>query len=419
MSLSAYRSSLGTSSVTDSAISIVNTSGTSSTTPAVAVSDENSWVVSYWSEKSSTDGIIFTLPGDVTQRGAAAGTGSGKTSGVVADSNGPVAIGTSAGKVATVNPAISRSVTYSVVVSPGVVADPLPNQAPDAVFTVDCVGLACTANAGGSSDPDGDALTYNWNWGDGTPDTAGVNGSHTYATAGTRTVTLTVSDGELQDSTTRDAVTTAPPSNQAPDAVFTIDCVDLACTANASGSSDPNGDALTYNWNWGDGTPDTAGVNGSHTYATAGTRQRDADRERRPAPGLRDPECRDHGSQPGPRRGVHHRLCGPCVHHQRQRLLRSRQRPADLHLELGRRHPRHGRCERRSHLRHGGDPHHDADRQRRRAPGLHDPECRDHGSARRWASSAWSASTTPPATAATTAPRSPRPSCPATPWCSS
>ena len=34
MSLSAYRSSLGTSSVTDSAISIVNTSGTSSTTPA-------------------------------------------------------------------------------------------------------------------------------------------------------------------------------------------------------------------------------------------------------------------------------------------------------------------------------------------------------------------------------------------------
>ena len=162
------------------------------------MSDENSWVVSYWSEKSSTDGIVFTLPADVTQRGAATGTGSGKTSGVVADSNGPVAIGTAAGKVATVNAAISRSVTYSVAVSPGDVADPPANQAPDAVFTIDCVGLACTTNAVGSSDPDGDALTYNWNWGDGTPDTAGVNGSHTYATAGNRTVTLTVSDGELR-----------------------------------------------------------------------------------------------------------------------------------------------------------------------------------------------------------------------------
>ncbi len=272
MSVSAYRSSLGTSSVTDSAISIVNTSGTSSTTPDVAVSDENSWVVSYWSEKSSTDGIVFTLPAGVTQRGAATSTGSGKTSGVVADSNGPVAIGTAAGKVATVNSAISRSVTYSVAVSPGAVADPPTNQAPDAVFTIDCVGLACTTNGVGSSDPDGDALTYTWNWGDGTPDTAGVNGSHTYATAGNRTVTLTVSDGELQDDTTRDAVTTAPPSNQAPNAAFTIDCVDLACTTNGVGSSDPNGDALTYTWNWGDGTPDTAGVNGSHTYATAGNR---------------------------------------------------------------------------------------------------------------------------------------------------
>ena len=175
---------LATASVTDSAISVVDTSGTTLTTPAVAVTDENSWVVSNWSEKSSTDGITFTLPGDVTQRGAATGTGSGKTSGVVGDSNGPVAVGASAGKTATASAAVSRRVTYSVVVSPGVDAGPQPNRAPVAAFTVDCVALNCHVDATTSSDPDNNPLTYTWNWGDGTPDGSGETTDHPYARPG-------------------------------------------------------------------------------------------------------------------------------------------------------------------------------------------------------------------------------------------
>src|SRR5205823_6669186 len=60
------------------------------------------------------------------------------------------------------------------------------------------VGVAISFNGTGSSDPDGDALTYSWDFDvtDGiTQDATGATPSHTYTVAGTYTVTLTVSDG--------------------------------------------------------------------------------------------------------------------------------------------------------------------------------------------------------------------------------
>jgi PKD domain-containing protein/PEGA domain-containing protein len=53
-----------------------------------------------------------------------------------------------------------------------------------------------TFSAQGASDPDGDALTYNWNFGDNGTGT-GQSSSHTYAAAGSYNVQVTVSDGKL------------------------------------------------------------------------------------------------------------------------------------------------------------------------------------------------------------------------------
>lgn len=54
-------------------------------------------------------------------------------------------------------------------------------------------GVALTFNGSGSTDPQGEALTYAWNFGDNTTGT-GVSPTHTYTAMGTYTVTLTVTD---------------------------------------------------------------------------------------------------------------------------------------------------------------------------------------------------------------------------------
>lgn len=70
----------------------------------------------------------------------------------------------------------------------------LGNTAPVAAFTHSEVGLIMDVDATTSTDfPDG-IQSYDWNWGDATTHGSGVTASHTYAAAGTYTVTLTVVD---------------------------------------------------------------------------------------------------------------------------------------------------------------------------------------------------------------------------------
>ena len=72
------------------------------------------------------------------------------------------------------------------------------NRAPNATFTMDPASgpppLTVTFDASESTDPDNDRLTYAWNFGDGGSAT-GAFATHTYAVQGTRTATLTVTDG--------------------------------------------------------------------------------------------------------------------------------------------------------------------------------------------------------------------------------
>ena len=148
---------------------------------------------------------------------------------------------------------------------------PPPNQAPTATFTSDCTDLTCVFNSAGSNDPDGSIQGYSWTFGDGgTSDQA--NPSHPYSTAGTYTVTLTVTDN--QGATGQDVhqvtVTAPPPPNQAPTASFTPSCAGLTCSFDGSASSDPEDVTVsTWSWDFGDGFTDNL-QNTSHTFATAG-----------------------------------------------------------------------------------------------------------------------------------------------------
>jgi glucose/arabinose dehydrogenase/PKD repeat protein len=75
--------------------------------------------------------------------------------------------------------------------------NPAGNQAPTAKASANRTSgpapLTVNFSSAGSSDPEGGALSYLWNFGDGTTSTA-ANPTKTYSTNGQRTVTLTVTD---------------------------------------------------------------------------------------------------------------------------------------------------------------------------------------------------------------------------------
>ena len=73
------------------------------------------------------------------------------------------------------------------------------NRAPTAAASATPLTGAAPLNvqfsSSGSADPDGDALTYDWDFGDGTTHSLAANPAHTYTTPGTFTARLTVGDG--------------------------------------------------------------------------------------------------------------------------------------------------------------------------------------------------------------------------------
>ncbi len=88
------------------------------------------------------------------------------------------------------------------------------NAAPNAVAsgnpTSGAAPLTVSFSGSGSTDPNGDSLTYSWNFGDGATG-SGTSTSHTYSSAGPYTAVLTVSDGRGGSDTATVGITVGTP----------------------------------------------------------------------------------------------------------------------------------------------------------------------------------------------------------------
>jgi PKD repeat protein len=168
-------------------------------------------------------------------------------------------------KVATLCVTDNEGGVSTATVTINVVANQLPIPVmTDNVGGRTHTGTNITFDGSGSTDSDTDetAITkYEWQW-----ETGGVwedktttkTATHTYDTEGIYAVTLRVTDDDGATNTTTKTIVIA--ANQNPTAVAIADKYEVyegdIVTFDGTGSRDPEQETLTYNWNFGDETPE-------------------------------------------------------------------------------------------------------------------------------------------------------------------
>lgn len=190
---------------------------------------------------------------------------------------------TSAGSyTVTVTVTNASGLSDSAARTVSVTTPPPPAQPPVAALAVTPSSgpapLAVTADASGSTDPQGQTLSYAFDFGDGVtvPASTAPTSSHTYSTPGAYTVTVTVANTSGASSTAQRSVVVSDPVLP-PTASLSVSpstgTAPLDVTADASPSTDPQGQALTYGFAWGDGATTAASTTSTatHTYAVAGS----------------------------------------------------------------------------------------------------------------------------------------------------
>ncbi|MEC5180194.1 PKD domain-containing protein [Arthrobacter sp. CG_A4] len=149
----------------------------------------------------------------------------------------------------------SRSITVAVA----------GNQAPAASFTATVNQLAVAVDGAASADPDGTISGYAWNFGDGGTAT-GATASHSYAAAGTYTVTLTVTDNGGATGTTTRSVTVAPAGGALARDAFARTLASGWGTADTGGAWSVNGSASSYSAGGGLGLMSLIAGRGPSTF---------------------------------------------------------------------------------------------------------------------------------------------------------
>jgi thermitase len=149
-----------------------------------------------------------------------------------------------------------------------------PNTPPTASFNHFCTGLACSFDGTASSDPGGSIVSYAWDFGDSSTG-SGSSVTHTYASAGIYTASLTVTDNNGATNSTSQSIITSEPVNAPPTANFSFACSGRDCSFDASASSDPDGAADIVNYVWsildGDTTETRSGKTITYSYVNTGS----------------------------------------------------------------------------------------------------------------------------------------------------
>lgn len=156
------------------------------------------------------------------------------------------------------------------------------NAAPVAVANADPTSgnapLEVSFDATGSYDPDGTIAAYEWDFGDGAGfedyTASGGVASHTYTAGGSYTSTLRLTDDDGASATASVSIDVNSPPTAVANATPQSGEAPLEVQFSATGSSDPDGEIVSWEWNFGVGegfqdyTPSEGAA--SYTYESAG-----------------------------------------------------------------------------------------------------------------------------------------------------
>ena len=138
-------------------------------------------------------------------------------------------------------------------------------------------------DATGTTSPGGAITSYEWDFGDGTTKARTRNAQHTYDTAGTYTVILTVTDEAGVTATEEqqikvgiapsmpEAVIATVPPKEDPEDNFIEGQVPFEVSFDATNSTDPDDDIIDYQWDFdGDSEIDASGETVTYTFNEIG-----------------------------------------------------------------------------------------------------------------------------------------------------